>query len=241
MSLTSLSAYLVEDEPLCRVDFRQTLRAFPEIHLLGEADNLATARRFLMGHAVDLLFLDLSVGRDNGLDLLEKLPRRPLVIALTAHPQHAVRGFSLDLVDYILKPVEESRLRSALEKARHRKITSPLQPGKVSLIAEMDGKNITLEPADIWGVESMGNYVLLQTPRGRAVKRTTFKQIRQKLVPPLFLEIARGRLIARHQITGWRRDAAGRLLLQVNSAPPVRVSRNHASKILAELKRESLP
>jgi len=241
MSLTSLAAYLVEDEPLCRADFRQTLRAFPEIRLVGEADNLATARRFLTGQPVDLLFLDLSVGRENGLDLLEKLPRRPLVIALTAHPQHAVRGFSLDLVDYILKPVEEDRLRSALEKARLRKISSPLQPGKASLLAEMDGEKISLEPGDVLGAESMGNYVLLQTPRGKAVKRATFQQIRQTLVAPLFLETARGRLVARHQITGWRRDAVGRLLLQVSFGPPIRVSRNHASHILADLEKDPIP
>jgi len=238
MSQESLSAYLVEDEPLCRADFRQTLRAFPEVQLLGETDNLSKARNFLTNHSVDLLFLDLSLGRENGLDLVETLPRRPLVIALTAHPQHAVRGFTLELVDYILKPVEEARLRVALDKARHRKATASLQPGRVTFIAEIDGEKIILELAEIIGAESMGNYVLLHTSRGSAVMRATFKHIRQKLPPSLFLETSRGRLVARHAITGWKRDALGHLLLQVEKGSPLRVSRSHAARVLKILEKE---
>ena len=73
MTPARLSAFLVEDEPLCRADFRQTLRMFPEVHLLGEADNLTRAEQFLRKTSVDLLFLDLSVGRENGLDLLDRI------------------------------------------------------------------------------------------------------------------------------------------------------------------------
>ena len=239
MSQESLSAYLVEDEPLCRADFRQTLRAFPEVQLIGETDSLSKARNFLTEHPVDLLFLDLSLGRENGLDLVETLPRRPLVIALTAHPQHAVRGFSLELVDYILKPVEESRLRVALDKARHRKVAAPLQPGWVTFVAEMDGEKIILELAEILGAESMGNYVLLHTSRGSAVKRATFKHVRQKLPPSLFLETSRGRLVARHAIAGWKRDASGHLYLQIEKGAPLRVSRSHAANILEFLKKDT--
>ena len=238
MSQQSLSAYLVEDEPLCRADFRQTLRAFPEVQLIGETDTLSKARNFLTEHPVDLLFLDLSLGRENGLDLVETLPRRPLVIALTAHPQHAVRGFSLELVDYILKPVEESRLRVALDKARHRKVAAPLQPGRVTFVAEMGGEKIILELAEILGAESMGNYVLLHTPRGSAVKRATFKHVRQKLPPGFFLETSRGRLVARQAIMGWKRDALGHLLLQVENRPPLRVSRSHSTGVLKVLEGE---
>ena len=117
MNSRVLRAYLVEDEPLCRADLRQVLRAFPDIQLLGEAETVTQAQNFLEHHPVDLIFLDLSVGKENGLDLIEQLTRPPLVIALTAHPQHAVRGFTLNLVDYVLKPVEEERLRMAVDKA----------------------------------------------------------------------------------------------------------------------------
>ena len=232
MNPSPLSALLVDDEPLCRADFRHILRAFPDIRLTGEADSLTAARKYLATHSVDLLFLDLSLGRENGLDLLEKFPFPPLTIALTAHPQHAVRGFALNLVDYILKPVEESRLRVAVAKALHRRISTSFQSGKISILVEMNGKKTLLEPLDILSVQSMGNYVVFQTHKGKGVRREAFKRIRQKLPPPYFLQISRGYLIARHLITSWERDAWGRLLLHLASGPPIRVSHSQAPQVL---------
>jgi two-component system LytT family response regulator len=233
----ALSAYLVEDEPLCRADFRQTLRAFPEIRLLGEADTLTSARRFLTHHRVDLLFLDISVGRENGLDLLPKIPGPPLVIALTAHPQHAARGFTLDLVDYILKPVEADRLRAALDKARHRRAGAAWQPGRVTFLAEIDGKKTVFDRTEILGAQAMGNYVCLHTLRGKAVQRATFRRIARQLPPPLYLPVSRGRIVAHAQIRQWNRDSAGHLLLHLASGETLPVSRNHTASVLHALQK----
>ena len=232
MKSPPLTALLVEDEPLCRADFRQILKSFPDVRLLGEAENLEGARNFLGTRDVDLLFLDLSLGRENGLDLVETLAPGPLVIALTAHPQHAVRGFSLDLVDYILKPVEIDRLHSALEKARHRKAAAPLAPGRVTFLAEMEGKKVLLELRELLWVESMGNYIVLHTTRGRAIQRATLKQMRNIISPDLFLETARGCMVARTQIASWHRDSQGHLVLMLFSGSSLRVARSRTSAIL---------
>lgn len=240
MSTASLSAYLVEDEPLCRADFRAALREFPEIRLLGEADTLPVAQRFLNQHQVDLLFLDLSVGRENGLDLIERLPQPPLVIALTAHPQHAVRGFALDLVDYILKPVETERLKQALIKARQRKSTASLQPGGVTFLVEKNGQKTGLMLSEVLRAESMGNYVVFHTPQGKALKRATFTEVQKKLPFPIFMEISRGRVVARHQIKSWSRDTKGHLRLQLVSGESMQVSRSQTPLIQKELERSHL-
>jgi len=239
MSDASLSAYLVEDEPLCRADFREALKDFPEIMLVGEAENLATAQRFLDQNSVDLLFLDLSVGKENGLDLIERLPHPPLVIALTAHPQHAARGFSLDLVDYILKPVETERLKVALVKACQRKSVAALHSGRTTFLVEKDGEKTVVEMSEILRAESMGNYVLFHTSRGKALKRATFAEVQKKLPAPFFLEISRGRIIARHQIRSWSRDPKGRLRLLLASGEAMQASRSQAPLIQAELEKSS--
>ena len=233
MNLMPLSAYLVEDEPLCRADFREAIKAFPEINLLGETDTLSTAEHYLSSHRVDVLFLDLSIGRQNGLDLVERLTDRPLIVALTAHPQHAVRGFSLDLVDYILKPVERERLASALDKVRQRKFASQVQPGQNTFVAEWEGKKTIFELSEIFGVESMGNYVILYTAKGRAIKRATFKEVRKKLPENLFVETGRGRSVAIRQIQGWSRGRIGKLILQLRDSTEVTVSQNKTSDVLA--------
>ncbi len=232
-----LSSYLLEDEPLCRADFRQILRVFPEVNLLGEADTLSQAERFLQKTTVDLLFLDLSVGRDNGLDLLERLSRRPLVIALTAHPQHAVRGFSLDLVDYILKPVDEDRLRQALNRARLRKESALLAPGSSAILAQLGDDKVRLEFAEILRMESTGNYQVLWTRRGKAIRRGTFHELRKKLPASLFLETGRGRMVARNVIQGWKRDSNGHLLLHLADRNQIQVARSHSTEILRTIKQ----
>jgi len=231
-----LRAYLVEDEPLCRADFRQVLQRFPDIQLLGEAATVTQARQFLEHHPVDLIFLDLSVGKENGLDLVEQLTRPPLVIALTAHPQHAVRGFTLNLVDYVLKPVEEERLRVAVDKAHHRRAAEPLQRGGVFFVAEIDRKQTTLELTEILGVEAMGNYVVFHTPRGKALKRDTFHQVAKKLPASLFLLTGRGRLVARKEICAWNRDGKHRLVLQTAGGGNLFVARSRSAQILRVLR-----
>lgn len=240
MSRESISAYLVEDEPLCRSDFRYSLQSFPEIELVGEADNLTSARKFLQSHSVDLLFLDLSVGREHGFDLLERISHRPLVIALTAHPEHAARGFTLDLVDYVLKPVEEARLRRALEKVRLRLALAPLRPGRTTFVAEINRKKTSLELAEIKGAESMGNYVLLHTARGKAIKRATFNHVRKKLPESLYFLIGRGRIVARHEVKQWSRDAAHRLHLHLATGEDLVVARSKSAGILRALREATV-
>lgn len=239
MTPEPLTAYLVEDEPLCRADFRQILRDFPEIRLLGEADTLTAAESFLSREKVDLLFLDLSVGRENGLDLVENLPEKPMVIALTAHPQHAARGFSLDLVDYILKPVEGERLRRALKKARLRKVSARLGTDAETFVAEIDGLKTILQLDEILGAEAMGNYVVLHTTRGKAIKRATFKQVEKKLPSPLFLKIRRGRVVSRRSVQSWHRNSSGRLELVFIGQKKLTVSQTHAARIRKILDMES--
>lgn len=236
MNSKVLRAYLVEDEPLCRADLRQVLRAFPDIQLLGEAETVTQARNFLERHPVDLILLDLSVGKENGLDLIEQLTRPPLVIALTAHPQHAVRGFALNLVDYVLKPVEEERLRMALNKAHQRRATQPLQAGRVTFVAEIDRKQTTLDLGEILGAEAMGNYVVLHTSRGKALKRATFHQVAKKLPSPLFLLTGRGRIVARNEIREWYRDEKRRLILHTASGENLLVARSQSAEVLRKLK-----
>ena len=235
MNSSPLTAFLVEDEPLCRSDFRQVLLSFPDVQLLGEAENLSTARKFLETKTVDVVFLDLSLGRENGLDLAEALAPRPQIIALTAHPQHAARGFSLDLADYILKPVEASRLRIALEKVRQRKAYAPWQSGQVTFVAEIQGKKTIVPLADVLGAESMGNYVLLHTKQGKAIKRATFKHVRDKLPSNLFLETSRGRIVALHQIQSWHRNQQQRWSLELSNRTVVEVSKSRATSVLRAL------
>ena len=108
---------IVDDSAEDRLNLCTLLKRCRGIEIAGEAPDLECARRLLAGPAVDLLFLDIQVGRENGFDLLKSLHPRPRVIVTTVHRHHGERAFDLDATDYLVKPVTEDRLQRALGRA----------------------------------------------------------------------------------------------------------------------------
>lgn len=232
---TLLRAVHVEDEPLCRDDLRSVLRLFPEVSLVGEADSLPRACRLIEEKRPDLLFLDLSLGREKGFHLLQQLQYHPLVIAITAHAEQAVDGFSLDLVDFVLKPVEIERLRKALDRARHRLITQTLITKEAPWVAEIDGKKTLLTSLEIFQAEAEGNYVILYSAQGKGILRSPFHQVEEKLSPHIFLKVSRSCIVAISQIQSWSRRPDHSLCLHCKNGTSLSVARRNVKNVLAKL------
>ena len=230
-----LRAILVDDEPLCRQDFRDALLAFPEIKLLGEAANLTQAKSLLDKSQPDLVFLDLSLGKETGFDLLRTTGFTGAVIATTAHSQHASTGFDLDFADYLLKPVEEGRLRQALLRAR-RKLTNPTTlKASSNFVVDIAGAKKILSSHEIHQIESMGNYVILHSAHGKGILRSTLQAVLRRIPKQLFIQSSRGHWISRNHIGGWSRKSDGRISLILNNKSTISVSRRHAKSTVKQL------
>ena len=91
--MNRLNVVLIDDEPLCRQDLRDIFTAFPEVNLLGEANTLTEAAALIEKLRPNLIFLDLSLGRQNGFDILRSVSSAPLCIAVTADPTQGATGF----------------------------------------------------------------------------------------------------------------------------------------------------
>jgi two-component system LytT family response regulator len=118
----SVRTLLVDDEPLAREGMRMLLAAEPDIEIIGEAADGVQAADAIHALRPDLVFLDVQMPEVDGLQVVERVgaAHMPAVIFVTAYHQHAVRAFELHAVDYLLKPVRDERLRSALARARLR-------------------------------------------------------------------------------------------------------------------------
>ncbi|MEO5961597.1 MAG: response regulator, partial [Opitutaceae bacterium] len=117
-----MKALLIDDERLARSELRRLLAEFPEIEIAGESANAKQAREQLAGLKPDLLFLDVQMPGETGMELLESLePPAPHVIFTTAYDEFAVKAFELNALDYLLKPVDPARLAAAIGKL-HEKI-----------------------------------------------------------------------------------------------------------------------
>lgn len=111
-----LRAYLADDEPLALERLRRMLATTGRVEVTGSATEPEQAVAALMSDPPDICFLDIQMPRLNGFDVLAKLPRQPVVIFTTAHPQYALEAFRVNSVDYLLKPIEPEALDRALQK-----------------------------------------------------------------------------------------------------------------------------
>ena len=120
----AISAIVVDDEPLARAELMFLLKAHPDIHVIAEARNGVEALQLIREHQPDLVFLDVAMPGQNGLEvvrrLLDKKSRTtvPHVIFATAFDQYAVQAFELNAIDYLLKPIEKNRLSQSLQRVR---------------------------------------------------------------------------------------------------------------------------
>lgn len=120
----TISAILVDDEPLAREELSFLLKAHPEVHIVAQGKNGLEAFNLIKEHQPDLLFLDVEMPGLNGMELVRKLldkkskVRIPHMVFVTAYDQYAVQAFDLNAIDYLLKPVDKTRLTQSLQKVR---------------------------------------------------------------------------------------------------------------------------
>src|ERR1700728_1567563 len=120
----SLTALIIDDEPLARQELQYLLERVGGVDVLAQGTNGIEAVELIRTHKPDLVFLDVQMPGMDGFavlkKLLEKKTRMPQVVFATAYDQYAVRAFEVNAVDYLLKPFDRARLQKTIDKARQR-------------------------------------------------------------------------------------------------------------------------
>src|ERR1700761_1815379 len=114
-----MNCLIVDDEPLALDLLEDNIRQIPFLNLVAASRSAAEAMVVLSENQIDLIFLDIQMPGVNGLEFLRSLKQLPLVILVTAYEEHAIDGYELDVVDYVLKPVAFSRFLKAVQKAHN--------------------------------------------------------------------------------------------------------------------------
>lgn len=113
-----LRVMLIDDERLARQSMRRALSLLPDVEIVAEADGVHAAIELIAKESPHALFLDVQMPRADGFELLRRIEKQPKVVFVTAHSEHAVRAFDVDAIDYLLKPVRDSRLQTAVSRLR---------------------------------------------------------------------------------------------------------------------------
>lgn len=120
--MKQINAIIVDDEPLARKGLAVRLREYPEINVVGLCQNGHEALDICKSQIIDLMFLDIQMPEMSGLEVVKTLAELPLdmpaVVFVTAFDQYAVKAFEIHALDYLLKPVDDNRLKQAVEKVQ---------------------------------------------------------------------------------------------------------------------------
>jgi DNA-binding LytR/AlgR family response regulator len=135
-TLNQISAVIAEDEPILRADLQSRLELlWPELQLVGQAANGMEALRLFDLHHPDVLFLDIEMPGISGLQIAQQLSGRCHVVFITAYDSYAVKAFDQGAIDYVLKPLDNTRLALAIQRVKQRLTSVP--PPMDDLLREM--------------------------------------------------------------------------------------------------------
>lgn len=118
-----IRAFIVDDEPLARDELIYLLRRTRRVEVAGEAESLEQAAESLDSLDVDVVFLDIQLSEESGLDLAAQLldkEQPPAIVFATAYDEYALKAFELNATDYILKPFDERRVQQTIDKLEKR-------------------------------------------------------------------------------------------------------------------------
>jgi DNA-binding LytR/AlgR family response regulator len=152
---------IVDDEPLAHDLLEDYCSLLPHLRLKKHCYNAMEAIDFFSKDTVDLMFLDLNMPKLTGFDFLKTLRHPPQVIVTTAYSEHALQGFELDVVDYLLKPFGFERLVQAVNKATIRTAPRATRGNDVAdqrFFIKGDKTYHQVNTADIHYIEAFGNY-----------------------------------------------------------------------------------
>lgn len=194
---------IVEDEPLAAELLSDYVKQIPFLQLQGVCTDALAAMEFLHAENIDLLFLDLHLPKLRGFDFLRTLKNPPRVIVTTAYHQFAVEGYELNIVDYLLKPIEFSRFLLAVNKLRSEKLsrsTEQISTERKYYLFQVDKKSVKLFADEILFLESMKEYVKISTASKTILTKFTMNELEAYLNDENFLRIHRSYLIAKNKV-----------------------------------------
>lgn len=125
--MNNFDALIIDDESLARFTLKNKLADFPQINILGSAGSVQEGITKIKELNPSLLFLDIQLGDGTGFDLLQKIDYEGKIIFVTAYDEYAIRAFDVNALDYIMKPVSDRRLKSAIEKLQQNDVVNGVE------------------------------------------------------------------------------------------------------------------
>ena len=247
--MQTIRTLVVDDEPLARDKIKGFLSEEPDIELVAECDNGLSAVNAIREKNPDLVFLDVQMPELNGFGVLKEVgdDEAPAVIFVTAFDQYALQAFEVHAMDFLLKPFDRSRFRTAVERARTQIVgqqTGHLRDRLSALLEDLEdrkfldrmvvkarGRVYFLKVDDIDWIEAAANYVKLHTGAESHTIRETMTNLEEHLDPQKFMRIHRSTIINIDRIEELRQLFHGDYAVVLKGGKSLAVSRGYRDKL----------
>lgn len=198
-----LKCLVVDDEEIAGKGLERYCREISFIRVDGICSSTQEAMDILEKDQVDLLFLDIQMPRQTGLEFLRSLTSPPMTIITTAFPDFALDGFELDVIDYLVKPFSFERFLKACHKAREfhelKRQTQALSHENYFFI-KADHRIEKIETKDILFIEALENYICIYTEKRKYMTLVSLKQMEEILPSQLFTRVQKSFIVAKNKV-----------------------------------------
>ncbi|GAA6765395.1 LytTR family DNA-binding domain-containing protein [Flavobacterium sp. CGRL1] len=233
----NMKCLVIDDEPIARNGIVDFISKIDFLEVAATCASALEATSYLQEKQIDLMFLDINMPYLTGLEFLESLDNPPLVIFTTAYSEHALDGYRLQVVDYLLKPITFQRFYQASLKARqwHQMMHAPKQNQLDPFLYVRQEEGFQkISWVDILYIEGMQNYAKLHFKEKVIVIHQTMISLEETLPAEIFFRIHKSFLV---NITHIDSVSGGRLFIKGQELP---ISRTRREALLKEVVYKNL-
>ncbi len=230
---------VIDDEPLARECIVDYIGKVDFLNLIGTGSNPTELSKISDKNPIDLIFLDIQMPIMSGIDYLKSTRRRPMVTITTAYPDHALEGFELDVLDYLVKPITFNRFFKSALKAKdyysfQNRIQSKEETNSDYFFIKCENVFERIYFNNIEFVHALQNYIVIHTLEKKYITLMTMKRIKELLGDFNFVRTHKSYIVAVDKITS---ISNSQLTLGKGSIP---ISRNYKSKVLQRVVGKNL-
>ncbi|WP_282111591.1 LytR/AlgR family response regulator transcription factor [Maribacter stanieri] len=224
---------IIDDEPIAHDIVKGYCDMLPNMKLMKHCYDALEALEYLREHTVHLIFLDLNMPKLKGFEFLKTLSVPPKVIVTTAYQEHALEGYELNIIDYLLKPFSFERFLKAVNKTAL-PVNEELNP-KIDLTEDeriflySDKKHYQVQVSDIKYVEAAGNYTKVVLIKSQLIVREKLSNVLNLLSPDMFIQVHKSFIVSKSHIEVIE---GNRIIIQGQQIP---IGRMYKEKVLSSL------
>lgn len=188
---------IIEDDELALKLIQSNLQVLGITSEVYAFTSVVDAIRRISFEPKDLLFLDVGLPGINGIDFAKSLSVKPKIVVITSERDHAFDAYQLDVIDYILKPVDQAKLLRSLNKVneviRNSQNSLGSEDGKVFI--RHNGQHVSVESSDILWIEAQGDYATIHTTSKRYTVKKTLTSMEEQLPATIFKRVHRSYMV----------------------------------------------